>query len=171
MNRNVYLAVCIIALGLAAAWFFYQHRQETQTPEPLVFAGDSKSRVLAVLGEPNIEFPNAGTLVQWFDGYEIILSNDVVIEVEMTPLESEEERLDRELSVQEDEKRLKEAYEAVIKNEQISYAAWLDREALRLEQQRQELAKIKAYEQRRSEERKAAIRAEAIRRSRRHYHY
>jgi predicted trehalose synthase len=126
---------------------------------------------MKLLGEPNIEFPREGTLVQWRAGSEVILSNGYVIAVEMLPIETEEERLERELSIQEDQKRLEAAYQAVANHERISYEAWLTREAIRLEEDQSKLKSIQSYKARRIAQRKAAIRAEALRRSRRRCGY
>lgn len=173
MSRYIVLAVVLILVGGGLGWFYHQKEQnpESHLSDQLVFVGDSQSRVYDVLGDPNIEFPRGATLVQWYEGYEITLSNGTVVAVDMTPVETDEEKQAREQSIKEDEERLRTAYQAVVQKEKISYDAWLDREEARLAAERRELAKVEAYEQRRSEEKKAAIRAEAIRRSRHHYWY
>lgn len=169
MKRNVSIAVgLVIIAGLVGGWFYFNkvRIEDAHQLKQLVFVGDSQERVYDILGDPTIEFPRGETLVQWFTGCEVTVSNGSVIAVEMTPVETDEERMDRELSIQADQKRLQEAYQTVLQKEQISYAKWLDREEARMQEERLELAKIEAYEKRRSEEKKAAIRAEAIRRSR-----
>ena len=169
MTRKIFAAVgLVIIAGLGGGWFYHLKWQngDAHQLKQVVFVGDSQEQVYKMLGDPSIEFPQGDTLVQWYTGCEVTVSNGVVMAVEMTPVETEEERMERELSIQADEKRLKSAYQTVLKQEKISYAKWLDREGARMAEDRLELAKIEAYETRRSEEKKAAIRAEAIRRSR-----
>lgn len=168
MNRKKLIVLCVIGLGVAGIWYYLDVvNSGPRIPRQRVFVGDSADRVLKRLGVPSIEFPRGGCLVQWFEGCEVTLSNGVVVDVLMTPIESEDDRMMREMSVQEDEKRLREAYQAVVIQENISYSAWLDREEQRLRDEQLELAKVKAYEKRRAEQkRKADIRAEAIRRAR-----
>ena len=54
---------------------------------PLIDVGDPQDRVYEILGTPSIEFPKEGSVLQWYEGYEITVSNNVVTEVRMKPTE------------------------------------------------------------------------------------
>lgn len=69
---------------------------EKQGSKQLVFVGDTQKRVYEMLGSPSIEFPDGGTMVQWYAGYEIVVSNNVVTDVHMKQVESEAEKLEKE---------------------------------------------------------------------------
>lgn len=57
---------------------------------------------------------------------------------------------------------MKAAYQAVSEKEEMSYNAWLAREEKRLQKEREDQAEVRACEERRSEEKKAAMYADAI---------
>jgi hypothetical protein len=173
MSRKGWLLTSAVIQGLVGVWLYiyFVNRGDPRIPKQVVFEGDSQEHVIQLLGEPNIEFPRGGTLVQWRAGSEVVLSNGYVVAVEMLPIETEEERFEREMSILEDEKRLEDAYQAAANQEKISYQAWLDREAMRLLEEQRELKKVQSYKKRREAQRKAAIRAEALRRSRRRCGY
>ena len=60
---------------------------------------------------------------------------------------------------------MKAAYQAVSEKEEISYNAWLAREEKRLQKEREDRAEVRACEERRSREKKAAICVDAIKKS------
>jgi hypothetical protein len=184
MNAKIVVGLCGTCVAIGGLWAVQQKSQDTgpvgnsNKPEQLVFIGDTQSRVYEMLGDPSIEFPEAGTMVQWYAGYEIVTSNNVVTYVRVKPVESEEERQEKELRAKLAGERLRKAYQAMATKEKISYNAWLAREEKRLQKEREERAAVEAYEERRSKEKKAAMYADAIKKSCgcthrycRHYHH
>ncbi len=181
MNGKLVAGFCVGGIIVGALWYIQMDQWnapasvEAIRPRQLVYVGDTQDRVDELLGTPSIEFPKAGSVVRWYAGYEIALSNRVVTAVKMRPIESEEERAEKELRARLAEDRLKTAYDAMAQNEKISYNAWLKREEKRLQEEREKRAAVEAYEQRKSQEKKASIYAEAIRKScgcyRGHYCY
>lgn len=171
MKNKIILGLCFFGLCAWGAWMLYQQRANAGTPNghrapsQLVFVGDTQERVYELLGDPKIEFPGDGVMVRWYAGYEVTTSNDVVIAVEMKPVETEAEREEKELRAEMAEARLRDSYQVLAEKEKISYDAWREREEQRLRQERLEQAKIEAYERRRSAEKKAAIYADAIKKS------
>lgn len=165
----------MVGLGVGGVWVVQQVGRADEVlvveqvdgvpAEQLIFAGDTQGQVYKILGQPNIEFPNDGVIIQWYAGYEVVVSNNVVTHVTMKPVESEEEKLEKERRAKLAEERLKQAYQVAGEKENISYNAWLKREQLRRQKEREERAAVEAYEERRSKEKKAAIYAEAIRKS------
>jgi PAS domain-containing protein len=139
----------------------------------LVFAGDTQERVYQVLGEPSIEFPKDRSLIQWYAGYAVTLSNGMVTAVASRPIQDEAERMEKEERARLADQRLRSAYEAVSQKEKIEYDAWLVRERKREAEKRAELARVEAYKERKAKEKRAAIYAEGMRKScgcGRHYH-
>jgi hypothetical protein len=183
MNGKVLAGICVGAIVVGGLWLVQMDQWNltsrfSKRPRQLVYVGDTQDRVDKLLGSPNIEFPKEESLVRWYAGYEITLRSNVVTAVKIKPVESEEERLEKEHRAKLAEEQLKTAYGAMAKKEKISYNAWLDREEKRLQAEREERAKVQAYEQRKSEEKKASIYAESIRKSCgcydrhcRHYHH
>lgn len=130
--------------------------------EQLVFIGDSREQIDLMLGDPKIEFPKGGMLVRWYAGYEVAISNDVVTSVKLRPLESEEEREEKALRAKLADQRLRKSYHALANKEQVSYEVWLERERKRLQQEREERAKVEAYKERVSREERTKVYAEAL---------
>jgi len=175
MNGKLLLGLCVACVAVIGIWFVQQADLDSgfsvaelvgnAKSRQLVFAGDTQDRVYKMLGQPNIEFPKGGAMVQWYAGYEIVVSNNVVTYVRMKPVESEEEKLEKERRAELAEERLRQAHQAMADKEDVSYNAWLAREELRLQKKREERAVVEAYEERKSKEKKAAIYADAIRKS------
>ena len=170
MNGKFLLGLCVVCVAIIGIWVVQQAGWDGGFPgsaksRQLVFAGDTQDRVYKMLGQPSIEFPEGGAMVQWYAGYEIVVSNNVVTYVKMKPVESEEEKLEKERHAELAEKQLRASYQAMANKEDISYNAWLAREELRLQKEREARAAVEAYEERKSQEKKAAIYADAIRKS------
>ena len=183
MRSKFLVGLCVVCLAIVGIRVVQRNSHDAgssaaepvgnEIPRQLIFVGDTQERVYEMLGQPSIEFPEGGAIIQWYAGYEIVISNSVVNYVRMKPVESEEERLEKEQRAKLAEERLQSAYQSMADKEEISYNAWLAREELRLQKEREERASIEAYEERRSKEKKAAIYADAIRKSCgcRHGHY
>ena len=107
-----------------------------------------------MLDQPTIEFPEGGLVVQWYPGYEIVLSNNVVTAVKLKPVESKKEKQEKDRRVKLAEERLRHSYQAIADKEKISYNAWLARERVRLQKEREEREDLEAYAKRKSEEKK-----------------
>lgn len=127
-------------------------------PRQLVFVGDTQNRVFEMLGSPNIEFPENDRVVQWYAGYEIVVSNDVVTTVKMIPVESKKEKLEKEHRAELAEERLRQSYQALTDKEAISYNVWRKREEKRDQEERERRMAIEAYEKRKLEKEKQAMR-------------
>ena len=152
MKGKILLGLCGACVLGASIWFVVNR------PRQLVFVGDTKNRVSEMLGSPNIEFPENGKVVQWYAGYEIVMSNDVVTSVIMKPVESEEEKLEKRQRAEVAEERLRQSYEALAEKENISYRAWLKREEQRAQEERERRMAIEAYNKRKLEREKQAMR-------------
>ena len=142
--------------------------------DQLVYVGDTDERGTRFLGDPTIEFPEEGSMVRWYAGYEIVSSNNVVSSVNLKPVQTEAEKLEKENRSKRAEEQLRSAYQSMAQKEKISCNAWLARERLRLQAER---VRIAAYEERKSREKRAEIYANGYRRSCgcttcycRHYH-
>lgn len=186
MNGKILLGLCVVCVAISGIWVVQKNTRdadpsvaevENKKLRQLIFVGDTQDRVYEMLGQPNIEFPEEGTMVQWYAGYEIVTSNNVVTYVRMKPIESEEEKQEKDRRAKLAKERLRKAYQSMADKEEISYNAWLAREELRLQKEREERAAVEAYEERKSKEKRAAIYADGIRRSCgcthrycRHYH-
>lgn len=152
MKGKLLLGMCGVCVIGVAIWFVgYRNRQ-------LVFVGDTENRVFEMLGLPNIEFPKNGKVVQWYAGYEIVVSNDVVTNVRMIPVASKKEKLEKQRQTERAEERLRESYQATAVKEDISYRAWLKREENRAQEERERRLVIDEYEKRKLEKEKQAMR-------------
>ena len=152
MKRKILLGLCGVCIVGAVIWIV------GSWPRQLVFVGDTQNRVFEMLGPPNIEFPEDGKIAQWYAGYEIVMSNDVVTTVKMIPVESKKEKLEKERRAALAEERLRESYQALAAKEAISYNAWRRREQKRAQEEREKRMAIEAYEKRRLEIEKQAMR-------------
>lgn len=139
--------------------------RDSADSDPLVFPGDSLQRVTEMLGDPGIEFPRGDTLVHWYAGDEVVFSNNVAIAVTSRPIANAEEQTEKEERAKLANDRLLSAYNAVSKQEKIEYDAWLERERKREAEERADLARIEAYEERKAAEKREAIRAYARKKS------
>ena len=152
MKRKILLGLCGACIVGAAIWIVGNR------PRQLVFVGDTNNRVFEMLGSPNIEFPEDGEVVQWYAGYEIVVSNDVVTNVKMIPVESKKERREKERRSELAEERLRESYQALTDKEDISYNVWRKRVEKRALEERERRMAVEAYEKRKLEKEKQALR-------------
>ena len=50
-----------------------------------VMVGDTLEQVDDKLGEPRIEFPDGKRMIRWYEGFEVVISNNVVIAAHPIP--------------------------------------------------------------------------------------
>jgi len=106
-----------------------QERAENNNLEYLfpVSVGDTAADVSQALGEPYLEFPKDGCHIQWYAGYEIILTNGVVSDISERPVETEEERLERARYAEIAAQQIQNGYKAMSDMAAKEYNEWLRR--------------------------------------------
>lgn len=92
-----------------------------------VRVGDTVAEVAEALGDPYLEFPKDGCLVQWYAGYEIVLTNGMVSGITERPVETEEERLERARYAEIAAQRINAGYRAMGDKAKKEYDEWLRR--------------------------------------------
>lgn len=152
MKFKILLGVCAVCVAGTVIWFVGIRQRQ------LVFIGDTQIRVYEMLGSPSIEYPDNNQVIQWYPGYEIVVSNDVVTSVKLKPVESKKEKLEKKQRAELAEQRLRQSYDALAEKENISYHAWLKREEQRAQEERERRLAIEAYEKRKLEREKQAMR-------------